>query len=68
MQQFRIVIDTDNDAFGTSHSSRCREVKRILRRALAELEVGTIDPSDRRTLRDNNGNTIGCAEFVEIDD
>lgn len=52
---FKLEIETDNDAFGTSAHSTAREVARILRRLATRLDDGATDGR----IMDVNGNSVG---------
>lgn len=58
----RILIDIDNDAFGSDGYTAGAEVSRILRKYCDHLQgMNAFDQS----FRDINGNTVGGAILIE---
>jgi hypothetical protein len=60
MERFILEIGTLNAAFGDSPYDKALEVARILRKAADTLDDGLTAMS----LRDNQGNRVGFAEFT----
>mgnify|MGYP001599207592 FL=1 len=60
---FRLFIDTTNDAFGDTSVTRARETARLLHDIAGRIEAGA-GWEWHHTIRDINGNDVGCAEFV----
>ena len=57
--QYVITISTNNAAFDDSVSS---EIEWILQRLARELHSSYVPPA-HLTLRDSNGNPVGCATY-----
>ena len=57
--EFRLVIETDNEAFGENPTEAGGEVARILEKLASELREGSLLPGETGRLKDINGNTVG---------
>lgn len=60
--QYRITIDTENDAF---YPTPCEEIARILEKLAAQIREHGQMQSESFRLYDYNGNRVGAAEFTQ---
>jgi hypothetical protein len=58
----RILIEMDNDAFGSDGYEAGNEISRILRDYCEHLQGAA---GWDRALQDSNGNTVGSAVFID---
>ena len=56
-----LTINTDNDAF--QGDNLAIETARILTVLAQRIFDGAINPGDRASLKDSNGNTVGVADW-----
>lgn len=59
---FKVEISTNNAAFGEDRFEKQAELKRLLEKIIAELDLGFVD---KTPIVDINGNKVGYWEMTE---
>ena len=59
---FKVEINTNNAAFGEDRFEKQAELKRLLEKIIAELDLGFVD---KAPIMDSNGNKVGYWELEE---